>query len=250
MDIHVLAGQWMNQVADYLQVGYAFGAGMVSAVNPCGFAMLPVYLSLYIGVEDQNFQRRPLVFRLTKAIWVAVVVTSGFSLLFGIFGIIVAAGGAVLVGFMPWISVLVGLSLVLLGCWLLAGKHLSFNFMLRLGGKIGDPRKMTVGGFFLFGVGFGATSLSCTLPIFLMVVGSSATTGDFFSGFVQFVGYVLGMGTVLLLLTLSMALIKEGVVIGVMRKALPHFQKVSAVLIILAGIYILHYWFSSGLLFR
>jgi cytochrome c-type biogenesis protein len=249
MDIHVLASQWMNQIADYLQVGYAFGAGMVSAVNPCGFAMLPVYLSLYIGVEDENFQRRPLVFRLAKAIWVAVVVTSGFSLLFGIFGIIVAAGGTILVGFMPWISVLVGIFLVLLGCWLLGGRHLSFNFMLQLGGKIGDPRKMTVGGFFLFGVGFGATSLSCTLPIFLMVVGSSATTGSFFSGFVQFAGYVLGMGTVLLLLTLSMALIKEGVVIGVMRKALPYFQKISAVLIILAGIYILYYWFSSGLLF-
>ena len=249
MDIHVLAGQLITQIADYLQVGYAFGAGMVSAVNPCGFAMLPVYLSLYIGAEDENFQRRSLVFRLVKAIWVAVVVTSGFALLFGIFGIIVAAGGAVLVRFMPWVSVLVGIFLVLLGCWLLAGKHLAFNCLLRLTGKIGDPRKMTIGGFFLFGVGFGATSLSCTLPIFLMVVGSSATTGDFFSCLVQFVVYILGMGTVLLILTLSMALVKEGVVVGAIRKALPHFHKISAVLIIMAGAYILYYWFSSGLLF-
>jgi cytochrome c-type biogenesis protein len=249
MDIHVLAAQWMDQIADYLQVGYAFGAGMVSAVNPCGFAMLPVYLSLYLGVEDRNFQRRPLVYRLAKAIWVAGVVTSGFSVLFGMFGIIVSAGGTALVRYMPWISVLVGILLILLGLWLLAGKHLSIACMLQLAGKIGDPRKMTTGGFFLFGIGFGATSLSCTLPIFLMVVGSSATTGDFFSGVVQFVGYILGMGSVLLLLTLSMALVKEGVVVGILRKALPHVQKVSAVLIILAGIYILHYWFSSGLLF-
>jgi len=248
MDIHVLAGQWMNQIAEYLQVGYAFGAGMVSAVNPCGFAMLPVYLSLYLGVDDQNFQRRPLLFRLFKAAWIAAVVTSGFSLLFGILGIIVSAGGSVLVRFMPWVSVVVGVLLVLIGVLLLAGKHMSFNLMLRLSGKIGDPRKMTVSGFFLFGVAFGATSLSCTLPIFLMVVGSSATAGDFFSGFIQFIGYVLGMGTVLLVLTLSMAVVKEGAVIGVMRKAMPHIQKVSAVLIILAGIYILYYWFSSGLL--
>lgn len=210
MGIFVLAGQWMNQIADYLQVGYAFGAGMVSAVNPCGFAMLPVYLSLYLGADDQGFQRRPLLFRLFKAVWIAAVVTSGFSLLFGILGVIVSAGGVVLVRFMPWISVVVGLLLVLLGGWLLAGKHLSFDLPLRLAGNIGDPRKMTVRGFFLFGVAFGATSMSCTLPIFLMVIGGSATAGDFSSGFFQFVGYILGMGSVLLLLTLSMALVKEG----------------------------------------
>ena len=248
MDIHVLAGQWVSQIADYLQVGYAFGAGMVSAVNPCGFAMLPVYLSLYLGVEDGNFQRRSLAFRLVKAVWVAAVVTSGFSLLFGIVGIIVSAGGTALIRFMPWLSVVVGFSLILLGGWLLAGRHLSFNRMLQLAGKIGDPRKMTVGGFFLFGIAFGATSLSCTLPIFLMVVGSSAVAGNFFSGLIQFVGYVLGMGTILLALTLSMAFIKEGVVVGAMRKAMPYIQKVSALLIILAGGYILHYWFASGLL--
>ena len=81
-----------------------------------------------------------------------------------------------------------------------------------------------------------------------MVVGSSAVAGNFFSGLIQFVGYVLGMGTILLALTLSMAFIKEGVVVGAMRKAMPYIQKVSALLIILAGGYILHYWFASGLL--
>jgi cytochrome c-type biogenesis protein len=248
MDLHVLAGQWMNQIADNLQVGYAFGAGMVSAVNPCGFAMLPVYLSLYIGAEEEDFQKRSLLFRLAKAAWVAAVVTSGFSLLFGLVGMIVSAGGTVLVGFMPWLSVAIGFLLVLLGIRLLAGKHLAFNRMLTLAGKIGDPRKMSIKGFFLFGVAFGATSLSCTFPVFLMVVGSSAAAGNFLSGIKQFAGYALGMGSVLLVLTLSMALVREGVVVGTMRKMMPHIQKASGILIILAGAYILHYWFSSGLL--
>jgi cytochrome c-type biogenesis protein len=248
-DMNSLASQWMMQIADYLQVGYAFGAGMVSAVNPCGFSMLPVYLSLYLGNQENTFQHHSLLFRLAKAGWIAAIVTGGFALLFGVFGIIVSAGGAVLVRFMPWISVVVGAFLVLLGIWLLAGKYLSFNWILRLANKIGDPRKMTIRGFFLFGVAYGATSLSCTLPIFLMVVGSSATAGSFLSGIIRFVGYILGMGTVLLFLTLSMAFIKEGVVVGLLRKALPYIQKVSAVLIMLSGGYVLYYWFSSGLLF-
>jgi len=248
MDLHVLAGQWMNQLADNLQVGYAFGAGMVSAVNPCGFAMLPVYLSLYIGTEEEDFQRRSLLLRLAKAAGVAAVVTSGFSLLFGLVGMIVSAGGSILVGYMPWVSVAVGLLLIFLGGWLLAGKHLAFNRMLTIAGKIGDPRKMSIKGFFLFGIAFGATSLSCTFPVFLMVVGGSVTAGNFLSGIKQFAGYSLGMGSVLLVLTLSMALVKEGVVVGAMRKMMPYIQKISGILIILAGVYILHYWYSSGLL--
>jgi cytochrome c-type biogenesis protein len=248
MDMFAQAGQWMNQVADYLQVGYAFGAGMVSAVNPCGFAMLPVYLSLYLGADEQNFQQRSLLFRFFKAFWIAAVVTSGFALLFGVLGGIVSAGGTVLVRFMPWLSVVIGILLVVLGGWLLAGKHLAFDLPLRLAGRIGDPRNMTIRGFFLFGVAFGATSMSCTMPIFLMVIGGSATAGDFSSGFFQFVAYILGMGFVLLLLTLSMALVKEGVIIHMMRRAMPHIEKISAGMLFLAGIYILAYWFSSGLL--
>ena len=32
--------------------GFTYAAGMVSTVNPCGFAMLPAYLGLYLGAAD------------------------------------------------------------------------------------------------------------------------------------------------------------------------------------------------------
>ena len=107
---------------------------------------------------------------------------------------------------------------------------------------------MSVLGFFLFGVAFGATSLSCTLPIFLMVVGSSVTAGDFTTGILQFFGYILGMGSVLQILTFGIAVVKEGVVVGALRRVLPYVQKVSALLLLAAGGYIVFFWLSSGLL--
>ncbi len=223
---------------------------MVSAVNPCGFAMLPVYLSLYLGVEEENYHDRSVFSRLGKAVWVTLVVTSGFGLLFGAVGLLVSAGGAFLSDIMPWIAIFVGSLLVILGIWILFGKHFSLNFMLNLANKIGDPRKLTLKGFFLFGVAFGATSLSCTLPIFLAVMAGSLTAGDFIGGAIQFLSYILGMGLVLLILTLGMAFVKEGVVVSAMRRFLPHVQKISAVLIIFAGSYIIYYWLSSGLLFQ
>ena len=248
MGIQVELSQWLGQVADILPFGYAFGAGMVSAVNPCGFALLPVYLTLYLGADDSRFRDQSLFLRLLKAFWIALAVASGFALLFGVVGVIVSAGGTFLMEVMPWLTVVVGLALMLLGVWMFLGNTLSFHFILKYAGKIGDPREMSVLGFFLFGVAFGATSLGCTLPIFLMVVGSSVTAGDFTTGIFQFISYILGMGSVLQILTLGIAVVKEGVVVGALRRVLPYVQKASALLLLGAGGYIIFFWLSSGLL--
>lgn len=94
MEAQVEISQWLGQVASLLPFGYAFGAGMVSAVNPCGFAMLPVYLTLYLGAKESEFRQKSVFFRLLKAFWIAFVVTAGFALLFGLVGAIVSAGGS------------------------------------------------------------------------------------------------------------------------------------------------------------
>lgn len=248
MEAQVEVSQWLSELAGLLPFGYAFGAGMVSAVNPCGFAMLPVYLSLYLGAEDSGFQQRSLMARLLKSFWVAFMVTAGVALLFGVVGAIVSAGGSFLMAATPWLAVVVGGGLLLLGIWMLFGHSLSFSGMQNIAAQIGDPRDISAFGFFLFGVAFGATSLSCTLPIFLMVVGSSVTAGDFSGGMFQFLSYVLGMGSIMLILTVGIAVVKQGVVLGFLRKALPYVQKISALFLIFAGGYIIYYWLSSGLL--
>lgn len=249
MEFQGVLSEWLGQLASYLSLGYAFGAGMVSAVNPCGFAMLPVYLSLYLGIDDERTRIRPFWYRLLRALWVTVMVTCGFGVLFGIVGAVISIGGSFLGNLLPWISVAVAVLLILLGLFLLAGRYISFPFMLQLGSRIGDPRSLSLKGFFLFGVAFGATSLGCTLPVFLAVVGSSLSTGNLAGGLLQFLGYILGMGSVLLVLTLGMTFVREGVVVGAMRRFLPYVQKISAVLLLLAGGVILYHWIASGILF-
>lgn len=247
MEIQVLFSQWLGQLANYLHLSYGFGAGMVSAVNPCGFAMLPVYLTLYLGADDTEFNSQSILLRILKAIWVTAIVTSGFALLFLIAGSIILMGGHAIMAFIPWLAVIVGVVLVLAGLWFLMGNHFSLGFLLNWAGKIGDPRKMGVGSFFLFGLAFGVTSMSCTLPIFLAVVGSAFAQGDFVAGLGQFFAFVLGMSSVLLTLTLAIAFVKQGAVVGTMRKMLPFVHKISAIFLIIAGGYIIYYWLSSGL---
>ncbi len=247
MDLQVLATQWLGQVADYLKLGYGVGAGMVSAVNPCGFSMLPIYLTLYLGANEETFGGKSVVVRILQAVWVTLVVTSGFGFLFLIFGSIIMLGGNFLLTIIPWFALCIGVVLILLGIWLLMGKYMSFPFLLNWAQKIGDPRKIGLWSFFLFGVGFGITSMSCTLPVFMAVVGSSIIQGDIQEGIWQFFAYIFGVALVLLSLTLAIAFVREGKIVGGMRKILPYVHKISAVFLLIAGVYIVFYWLTSGL---
>lgn len=236
-----LATQWLTSLSALLPLGFAFGAGIVSAVNPCGFAMLPAYLSLYLGNQEAGFEKRSTLGRTLRALLIGLVVSLGFVLLFGVAGVIVSAGGSAILGTMPWVGVVIGVALILMGLWMFAGKTLYTGAFERFAERVGDPKSMSVRGFFLFGLAYGLASLSCTLPVFLAVMGSSLTAGGFASSAGQFVSYGLGMTSVLLVLTLALALFKGGVV-SRLRSITPYVQPISAVLLVLAGGYIIYYW--------
>lgn len=225
-------------------VGFAFGAGMVSAVNPCGFALLPAYLGFYLA-GGAGGSSRSMAGGLAQALLVGAVVTAGFVLLFGAVGLLIGAGVRALVDLFPWIALGVGVLLALAGSWMLAGGTLYTSLAERIGSRLGDPRSGTLRGYFLFGVSYGVASLSCTLPIFLAVVGSALAVGSVVAAAGQFVLYALGMGLVILALTLSMALFR-GALVRWIRTALPYIQPASAVLLLLAGAFIVFYWLTVG----
>ncbi|MCZ6790033.1 MAG: cytochrome c biogenesis protein CcdA, partial [Chloroflexi bacterium] len=106
---------WLESLAVWLPVGYAFGAGMVSAANPCGFALLPAYIAYHLGLGDEA---RSSVSRASHGLFMAIIATLGFVLLFGAVGLVISAGGRVLIDVFPHIGVAVGVALVLLGIFL------------------------------------------------------------------------------------------------------------------------------------
>jgi len=236
----------MGRFVDTLPVGYAFGAGMMSAVNPCGFTLLPVYLALFLGTKEQRFHERPLLLRLGRALGIAGVVSLGFVLLFGMIGGLVAAGARFVIAAMPWISVAIGAGLVLLGAWMLAGRHVASAALLRLGTRLSAGQSGGLRSYFLYGLTFGVCSVSCTLPVFLVVVGSAAAAGGGVAALAQFVGYGLGMGAVVTALTLAVAFLKEGVLVRGVHRAMPYLHTATAVFVSAAGLYILYYWLVKG----
>src|SRR6476661_8888410 len=107
-ELQGLVTNWVAALAALLPFGYAFGAGMVAAVNPCGFVMLPAYLSLYLGLREADFASRPAAERILRGVAVGGAVSMGFIVLFALAGTAISAGGRYLLAWTPWFGTLIG----------------------------------------------------------------------------------------------------------------------------------------------
>ena len=227
-------------------LGFAFAVGMASAVNPCGFAMLPAYLGLYLGDGEKEAEVSHPFKQLRQAVIVGSAVTAGFIVLFGSAGLIIGVGArAFIVDVLPWLGLVIGIALALVGAWMVGGGKLYTGFAARAASKMGDPGKVSLKGYFIFGISYGTASLSCTLPLFLSVVGTSLAVSSIFTSLGQFVLYAMGMGIVIMALTIGMAFFKTAMV-SALRKAMPYVQPVGSWLMVIAGMYIVFYWLTIG----
>ena len=226
-------------------LGFAFAAGMVSAVNPCGIAMLPAYLGLYLGADQNEAGVGNPAKQFGKALLVGGTVTLGFVVLFGLAGAAIGQARTVVVGVLPWVGLAIGVTLAVVGSWMVGGGKLYTGAAAQAASRLGDPGKTSVRGYFIFGLSYGTASLSCTLPIFLAVVGTSFAVSSILQSLGQFLLYALGMGLVIMVLTLGIAFFR-GAMVGALRKAMPYVQPVGSCLMVLAGGYIVFYWLTIG----
>jgi cytochrome c-type biogenesis protein len=238
------SGNLLGQVATLFPLGFAFSAGMVASVNPCGFVMLPAYLGLYMGDTSQQAAPASATKRLEHALVVGGTVTLGFVLMFALVGVPIGLGARGLVEVFPWIGFAIGVILTVVGAYMLFGGKVYTNWAARLSTKVGSTNN-GIRGYLIFGIGYGIESLSCTLPIFLAVIGGAFTADTFLNTLLQFMLYGLGMGTVIMILTVGMAVFR-GAMLGSLRRLLPHVGLISAVMLLLAGSFIVYYWLTIG----
>jgi len=215
---------------------YAFGLGLVATVNPCGFAMLPAYLGYFLGLEGDDDPDRSVM----RALAVGATLTAGFVVVFAIIGLIIEHVSRTVMDAIPYATVVIGIALVVLAIAMLAG----FQPNLRLPKleKGGGSRELW--SVFLFGVSYAVASLGCTIGTFLAVTSQTFREDSLVSGTAVFVAYGLGMGSLVVFLTIATALAKTSVARG-LRRMLPHVHRISAVLLLLSGAYVAYYgWYE------
>lgn len=240
------SGGLLGELGNLLPLGFAFAAGMVSAVNPCGFVLLPAYLGLFLGEDEQP---GGIAGRVRRGLAVGGSLTVGFVVLFAVIGLLIGSVARLLVGALPWLGLGVGVALVIAGGYRLAGgalySALPERLSDRLSGGLSASGTRGLRGYLLFGLAYGIASLSCTLPIFLAVLGGSLATPDVAPALGRLVLYGLGMGSLVLGVTLAAALFKAAAVRR-LRGAVRFVEPAGTVLLFLAGSYVVYYWLTIG----
>jgi len=219
---------------------FALAAGMAATVNPCGFALLPAYLSAFVGIEHRGGRAGAI----GRALTVSLALTAGFVLVFGTFGLIVSPLALRIERYLPWATVVIGFGLLGLGIALLLGRQLIIKIpKFQKGGQDG-----TLPSMFLFGVSYAVASLSCTIGPFLAVTTSTLRSESWLTGLGVFVAYGVGMGVIIAILTVAVALAKSGVVLR-FRNLLPVMNRIAGGLLVVAGAYVAYYgWYEIRVL--
>jgi cytochrome c-type biogenesis protein len=222
-------------------VSLSFIRGLVAAVNPCGFILLPTYLMYFLGLQGSvpGSQRASL----RRALVVSGAVSAGFLSVFLLAGIVTQY-------FTNWINQnakyatgIIGVALVVLGVAMLVGYRLPyFTPQLDTGGN--EPRR-TVRAMFFYGIAYAVASIGCTIGLFMATVFSATERDGVATGIGNLLAYGLGMALVVSALTVALAAANTGL-LKVLRGGMRHVDRVAAVFVLLSGLYLCwyFYWFD------
>ena len=224
----------------------ALTAGMLGAVNPCGFALLPAYLSVLVAgdpaapLADGSRATWPAI---SRALRCTVALTAGYVAVFGAFGLVLAPLTGRLLPRMPWLTVGFGLALLALGGWLLAGRSLPAP-----GNRVRAPRLTgSAGSMVLFGMAYAIASLGCAVGPFLALVVSSLRAGSIGAGLLLYVSYAAGMGLVVGVTAVAVALLRVSLVARA-RRFLGLVPRLGGAILLLSGLYVAYYgWYELRL---
>lgn len=214
-----------------------FVAGMLAAVNPCGFILLPTYLMYFLGLqgsEEKMTQRETL----RRALKVSGALSLGFMAVF-----IVAAGLANY--FTSWLTEnakyatgFFGIGLLVLGAAMLFGYKLPFMNPQKLQGE----KDQTVKSMFIYGVAYAVASLGCTIGFFISAVFATSRSGGVLTGLRNGVAYGVGMAVLVGGLTVMLAFANTGLV-NFIRRGLQYMDRIAAAFVLLSGLYLVWYFY-------
>lgn len=223
-------------VVDGSALSFAVGAGILAAVNPCGFTLLPAYLTAFV-VDDSSPSRRAALGRALRA---TLALTLGFMTVFAAFGLFVMPVASQVLEYLPAFTVVVGLVLAAAGGWVLSGWPLRAPALR--GRRVRQARPLVASWSTMIGVGasYAVASLGCTLAPFLAVVVTNLRGADPTAGVELFAAYAVGMGLVVAVASTAVALTRSGL-IRALRRSGGIAHRVGGLVLVISGLYVAWY---------
>jgi cytochrome c-type biogenesis protein len=248
-------------------IAFAFIAGLAAFFSPCSFPLLPGYITYYfkVGADAQKKKEAAGVVEegpsMGKQVRIGLRLGSiaglGIVTVYFILGIILipllwlgftAVGDAI-----TYLKPIVGIILVVMGVLTLFDIPINTGYITvpfrRLKDKVRPskgPKKPTFNttGLFLYGVGYGSASASCSLPIFLALVFAAVSTGVLADAVMTFVVFLFSLWLLMAIVSVVLTVSEERVKTGMMRYYI-WIKRVTGIVFIIVGAYLLYLFLEA-----
>ena len=214
----------------------SFIRGLVAAVNPCGFILLPTYLMYFLGVSGgaPGTQKASIA----RALKVSAAVSSGFLAVFLAIGFLSVPLRSTISANSKYVTGFIAMGLIVLGTAMLFGYKLPFMTPQIESGK----KDQTVKSMFVYGVAYAVASIGCTIGLFLATVFSTRPDETFIDSVVNMIAYGAGMALLVSALTVGFAFANT-TLLKFLRNAMQYVDKIAAAFVMMSGLYLAWYFY-------
>ena len=202
-----------------------FLEGIASFISPCLLPMVPIYISYFIGEDNNN----------KKAILNSVGFVLGFTTVFLILSIFASSLGTVLSNNIRYIKIFFGIVIILFGLNYMG--VLKIGFLNKSKIKNIDTKNFNFLKSMIFGILFSISWTPCIGTFLSSALLLIAKGQDMLKGIIMMLLYSIGLGIPFIISAILIEKLKK--VFDFIKKHYEVIKRVSAVILIVAGIYMI-----------
>ncbi|MBR4111042.1 MAG: cytochrome c biogenesis protein CcdA [Clostridia bacterium] len=208
---------------------FTFIEGIASFISPCLLPMLPIYVSYFVGKNDDE--------KNNKALINSIGFVTGFTILFMLLGIFASTIGTLISSNIKYIKILFGIIIIVLG--LNYADFIKIKLLNKQSNMKANTKNLNFIKSMLFGMIFSISWTPCVGAFLSSALLLIAKEQDILKGIVLMLLYSIGIGIPFIISAVLLDKLKN--VFTFIKKNYGIIKKISGVILILMGIYIVFF---------
>lgn len=205
-----------------------FIEGIASFISPCLLPMVPIYISYFIGEEDNKNN---------KAILNSIGFVLGFTIVFLILSIFASQLGSVLSNNIRYLKIVFGIVIILFGLNYM--DLLKIKFLNKTNIKNLNTKNFNFYKAILFGILFSISWTPCIGTFLSSALLLIAKQQNLLKGIIMMLLYSIGLGIPFIISAILIEKLKN--VFDFIKKHYNVIKRISGVILIIAGIYMIFF---------
>ena len=207
---------------------FTFLEGIASFISPCLLPLLPIYISYFIGKDNKNVK---------KAVLNASGFVLGFTIVFLVLSIFASQLGSLISSYIKYIKIFFGVIVILLGLNYM--EIIDLKFLNKIKMKQADTKDLTFLKSILFGSVFSISWTPCIGTFLSSALLLIAKEQDIIKGILLMLVYSIGLGIPFIISAVLLEKLKE--MFNVIKRNYDKIKKISGLILILMGIYMIFF---------